>query len=56
VVQRVIAKLSLALLACKAALYKFDIKTSHTQVRLDGALSIPTIEAKIDMWIAKKKG
>lgn len=31
---------------------KFDVKTFHTQILIDGALPMPILEAKIDCWIA----
>jgi uncharacterized protein (DUF885 family) len=35
---------------------KFDIREYHAQVLDTGALPLPILEAKIDRWIAEKKG
>ena len=34
---------------------KFDIKEFHTQILIDGALPMPILESKIDLWIANQK-
>ena len=35
---------------------RFDIREFHAQVLDTGALPLPVLEAKIDRWIAAKKG
>ena len=35
---------------------RFDVKEFHSQVLRDGALPLGVLEAKIDRWIAKRKG
>jgi uncharacterized protein (DUF885 family) len=34
---------------------QFDVKKFHTQILIDGALSMSILEAKIDRWIAQQK-
>ncbi|MFQ3199127.1 MAG: hypothetical protein ACI81A_002856 [Paraglaciecola sp.] len=34
---------------------KFDVKTFHTQILIDGALPMPILEAKMSRWIEQQK-